>query len=246
MVRRPGVVTRARLAKLVQCLDAWGAGDQLPAETLVLLSLAWPFLAGGRETAMAGIKLLTRLPTRPVWKPPVLAFDIERHPRRAQHQGCVVIQHWRVELDTDRVSVSEEMVRQPSTWKPDLKKRSTVVQALVVHAPHRLHPMLARILEAIRQGADAPGLTWTRLPGSVSVAVCAGLVISAQDAGSRKKQKQLHRTLREALQRAGWIPHPQDNWLFRRPSDAGSHQSKQVAGPPAPPHAGTTKTVPVA
>ncbi len=99
------------------------------------LGPAWPTLEGGDETAMDSRKL-DRI-EEPMWSPPILSFEIERH-------GAVVaggstrgeVQMWEVDMVNKTVSVVRTRVRQlrPMAARLDLKAMADEIVAVIESA----------------------------------------------------------------------------------------------------------------
>jgi hypothetical protein len=151
-----------------------------------LLARAWPDLDGAHDTSMASWKI-ARMETA-TWKPPVLAFTIERHGGTVLGSTRAEIQHWEVNLDHGTAGVTGSSYRQLAPPAARLK----------------VEPLVAEIMGLIEAGADDPRLKWS--PGHTAVSAVPSRVIP--DGGYRQtvqgRRKRFREALAAALAEHGW------------------------------------------
>lgn len=150
------------------------------------LAAAWPSLGDSSETAMAAFKV--RRLEAPSWKPPLLAFDLERHGATVLGSSRAEVQVWTVNVEAGTADVAHSSHRQvrPSA------ARLTV------------GPLADEIVTLILSGQTDARLTWSSDKQSVNVNI--GLVVP--DSGPKQtitgRRKRFRQALQERLAASGW------------------------------------------
>lgn len=100
-----------------------------------LLADCWDNIQRSDDGGMQAYKLVGRI-EQPVWEPPLLSFNIERHGGTVQGSSRAEIQRWTINLALTTATVSEagyrQLYRQQSPWtKAHAEKAAQEVSDLI-------------------------------------------------------------------------------------------------------------------
>ncbi len=237
--RRPGAVTRPRLARLRAEVERWASGggaarnEPLPAQAVALLCLVWPYLGSGRRlTSMQPRKLRNRRIERPSWDPPRLSFWIERHGGPLVRGGLWELQQWTVDLDAFTVELTDTGARPRVASRP--RGRRSVERAtseLAPRAPRRSSREVTgssvdELLEAVVTRAPHPAVTWSRGSGAAErVRFDPHRIAPGTSRTALRRRKRVARGLRRRMRELGWLQvNPPRGLTYERtgPADAAS------------------------
>jgi hypothetical protein len=181
---------REKLWALRRYLDAQEGSELADTQTLIaLLVPVWDQLEDAKAYAMSADKL-DRLES-PSWSPPLLTFTIERHGGTVQGSSRAEMQQWAIDLDTLTAEAASASYRQLTP----ARKRLDIAS------------IASRIAAAIAEEADEPWLEWSR--DRSEVRVLSSHFINPDSAPRETldgRRKRLRSTLRDELEKIGWVP----------------------------------------
>lgn len=154
------------------------------------LAAVWDSLAGAHQYAMAARKLPRAEALK--WRPPVLEFDLERHPEPGAAAARLPVQHWAVDLAAGTATVTR--------WST----RPSVKAALQWDA----RPALRELGDKLRTGAADPRLRWSDDRDTVAPVLRQILPPGAIGAVRQAQERNFWAAWRSLMRALEWEPHP--------------------------------------
>ena len=140
-----------------------------------LLAGYWDNIQGSDDGGMQAYKLVGRI-EQPIWEPPLLSFNIERHGGTVQGSSRAEIQRWTINIALKTATVTEAGYRQLEPQQASWTKANASKAA-------------QEISELINQHSEDELLTWLKNGG---VRVMIGKIVpddaAAQTVAGRRKR----------------------------------------------------------
>lgn len=158
-----------------------------------LLGDAWPDIHGSDAAGMRAYKLAGRI-ENPVWQPPHLSFDIERHGATVKGSTRAELQGWGIDITTMTATCATVGRRQLYAMAPPFRKKDAEA--------------LAKELAAkVASGRKDVRLEW-KSPDCVKVLISAAVPSGGGKQTETARRKRFAPYLRKEMANVGWKERP--------------------------------------
>ncbi len=173
------------IGDLARYLTAQTPGPLDPAPLVPLLARAWSDLGGDSEESTWSSKL-SRIED-PVWEPPILRFDLERHGATVLGSTRAAVHTWRVDVARRTASIEESRRRQVTKMDKRLDAKA----------------LPDELLSLIESGADDPRLVWNQDRSEARVVISKAVPMTFKQTTEGRRKRFTDALLERAVAR-GW------------------------------------------